>query len=207
MRQFDGLSVSAADRDGGDSGNDGTSRDVMGDNCIRANGRAIADGNTAQDGGTTADPNFIAQDDRTCGVAGIPNGHPWGAQVIRVAEAGIFADHRTATDGDARHRHHVNPRTQDGAIPDRDGGVLKCFQIDIRIKQRVFTEANAACAMDVRVAQDDYRRWEGGSEARGEGCVGDEAARKFTGFRCNFEQKPERCNEQRFYGRGRHSIV
>ena len=74
--------------------------------------------------------------------------------MVRIADARIFADHGACANRDRGHRNQVYSRRDDDAAPNLDRPFIECLQIEVWIEQKIFTQFNAACAIDLRASQD-----------------------------------------------------
>lgn len=163
----------------------------------------IAYGDSAEDGDASAYPDFFAQGDGFGGMAGVADGDSFGAGVVGVAEAGVFADHGAGADGDAGHGYEVDTPGEDYAFAEGDGGGRLGFEVEVGVEEGVFAETNAGGAVDMGRAQDDDGGGEWVFEVGGQVGVVVEAAGRLAQGRGEAEGCADWGDQEGFQGHGK----
>jgi hypothetical protein len=192
----------AAAEDGccGDAGDDLSGGHVPGYHRICTDGGVVTDGDASEDGDAATDPDLVSKDDGFGGVPGVADGGIGEALVVSVADAGVFADHGAAADGDAGHGDEVDAAGEDDAFAQGDGCGFLGFEVEAWIEEGAGSELDVAGAIDECGSEDDDRAREVGGELGGEIGVEVKAAGGFTQLEGRLQQEPKRSGEKMLDG-------
>lgn len=155
-----------ADRTGGNAGNGRIRWHIVGDNRICSYRGIVADGDSGKDANAPTDPHLLSDVNGASIVAGIAERDPLGSGVVRVANAGVLADHGSLADGDARHGDEMYPARKHDAGTEGDDCRCLSFEMAIGVEQGVRTKLDHAGAEDVLSAQHDDRGGQRGLQVR-----------------------------------------
>ena len=112
-----------------------------------------------------ADPYFTADGHRLRLVRRIPQGHPFAARMIGIADTGVLADHRAVSNGHPGERHDVYSARDHHTVADLNRPMPLRLQVEPRVQQEPRTEPDIPGSMNFRRAQNHNRRIEAMGDA------------------------------------------
>src|SRR5579859_218340 len=132
---------------GWNSGDSRSGGNIAGHDSVGADRSAVPDGNPTEHRHAAADPDLIADDDGFGHVIGVAKGAAVGARMVGVANTGVFPDHASLPDTNARISNQMHAGGEDDAVSDDDFAVAVGFQVLAGIDQESFSAADTSGAV------------------------------------------------------------